>query len=279
MNTVKKTPNSQSIFLIGIFILIVLVIIAFMYYNSIKDYKVLLEEIVPLYNNYEKKISNEMIPKPDKLKMTFILWLYIDNNPENSQWFSSFSGDKIIMDKNGCPDIIYLPYKNTIKILINVKDIRPIIRDKEDEENPNSEIPSNIEFKIKKQEIEIQDIKFQKWNQLTVMIDNRYLDIYLNSVLVKSALLDNVPIFNQSDISLGRKKHNPNLFLGKIEYKPDILPLHELNALYLRDKDSFTLDNSIRNQVNMDTMKIRKDEYKNKILEDEIKKMNQNDPL
>ena len=29
----------------------------------------------------------------------------------------------------------------------------------------------------------------------------------------------------------------------------------------------------------MDTMKIRKDEYKNKILEDEIKKMNQNDPL
>ena len=56
MNTVKKTPDSQSIFL-GIFILIVVVIIAFMYYNSIKDYKVLLEEIVPLYNNYEKNIK------------------------------------------------------------------------------------------------------------------------------------------------------------------------------------------------------------------------------
>ena len=84
------------------------------------------------------------------------------------------------------------------------------------------------------------------------MFDNRYVDIYYNSVLVKSALLDNVPIFNEGDITLGKKTQS-NLFVGKIEYKPDILPLSELNALYLRDKNSLTLDNSIRNQINIET--------------------------
>ena len=87
--------------------------------------------------------------------MTFIIWLYIDNNPENSQWFSSFSGDKYIMRKNGGPDIVYLPFNNSIKILIDIKDIRPIIQENTNKDNPNADKPTNIEFKIKKQEIEV----------------------------------------------------------------------------------------------------------------------------
>ena len=78
---------------------------------------------------------------------------------------------------------------------------------------------------------------------------------------------------------MGKPKHNPNLFLGKIEYKPDVIPLTELHALYLRDKDSFTLDNTVRNKVNMETMKIRKLEYKNKIMDDKLSEINENDPL
>ena len=111
------------------------------------------------------------------------------------------------------------------------------------------------------------------------MVNNRYVDIFHNSVLVKSALLDNVPLLNHKEITLGKPKHNPNIFLGKIEYKPDVISLTELHALYLRDKNSFTIDGNLRKKVNMETMKIRKKQYKDRIIKDELARMNETDPL
>jgi hypothetical protein len=280
MNRIVKEPtSSQSVFIIGIFILIFLILVVFLYYNSVKDYTTLVNDILPLYNNFKKKIPTDMIPPPHGLKMTYILWIYIDNNPENSQWFSSFTGDKIIMEKGGAPDIIYLPYSNSIKVMMNVKDIRKPIVTENSNDNVYSDTAQTLEFKEKKQEIEVPDIKFQQWTQIAVMIDNRYVDIFHNSVLVKSALLENVPIFSNKEITLGRPKHNPNIFLGKIEYKPDIISLTELQALYLRDKDSFLIDGNIRKKVNMETMNIRKRQYKDIIIKDELARMEQTDPL
>ena len=249
--TVKEPTSSQSVFIIGIFIVIFLILVAFLYYNSVKDYTTLVDEILPLYNNFERKIPTDMIPPPHGLKMTYILWVYIDNNPENTQWFSNFTGDKIIMDKDGAPNVIYLPYSNSIKIMMNIKDIRKPIETENSTNNVYSDSAQAIEFKEKKQEIEVQDIKFQQWTQIAIMINNRYVDVFHNSVLVKSALLENVPIFNHKEITLGKPKHNPNIFLGKLEYKPDILSLTELQALYLRDKNSFLIDGNIRKKVNM----------------------------
>ena len=270
MNTIKKPTMSQDIFIILFFVMGFFLIIGFFYYNTTKDYKTLIDEIQPLFNNYEKKIPSEMIPLTPKLKMSMVMWLYIDNNSENSQWFSNFTGDKYIIDKKGGPSIMYQPYNNSIKVLVKIKDLRQPI--------PNEE-SKNIELMEKTQEIEISDIKFQHWNQLVVVIDNRYVDTYLNATLVKSVLLDNVPIFNSGEIILGKPKHNPNCFLGKLEYKADTIPLSEINALYFRDKYSFTIDGEIRQNINLETMKIRKDEYIKKIIEDEINKNNMNDPL
>ena len=276
MNTIKKPTMSQDIFIILFFVMGFFLIIGFFYYNTTKDYKTLIDEIQPLFNNYEKKIPSEMIPLTPKLKMSMVMWLYIDNNSENSQWFSNFTGDKYIIDKKGGPSIMYQPYNNSIKVLVKIKDLRqPIPHEK----NVYSEESKNIELMEKTQEIEISDIKFQHWNQLVVVIDNRYVDTYLNATLVKSVLLDNVPIFNSGEIILGKPKHNPNCFLGKLEYKADTIPLSEINALYFRDKYSFTIDGEIRQNINLETMKIRKDEYIKKIIEDEINKNNMNDPL
>ena len=116
-------------------------------------------------------------------------------------------------------------------------------------------------------------------NIIFCFVNNRYVDIFHNSVLVKSALLDNVPIFNSTEVTLGKPKHNPNIFLGKIEYKPNIISLTELQALYLRDKNSFLIDGSLRKKVNLETMTIRKNQYKNKIIEDKLAKINETDPL
>jgi hypothetical protein len=280
MNKAIENPtSSQSVFLIGMFVVLFFVLVAFLYYNSTKDYTTLVGDILPLYNNFQQKIPSDMIPPTHSLKMTFILWVYIDNNPENSQWFSNFTGDKIIMDKGGSPDVIYLPYSNSIKILMNVKDIRQPIQTDNSNNNVYSDTAQSLEFKEKKQEIEVQDIKFQQWTQIAIMVNNRYVDVFHNSVLVKSALLENVPILNNKEIILGKPKHNPNIFLGKLEYKPDVISLTELHALYLRDKDSFTIDGNLRKKVNMETMKIRKNQYKEKILQDKLARINLTDPL
>jgi hypothetical protein len=280
MNKAIENPtSSQSVFLIGMFVVLFFVLVAFLYYNSTKDYTTLVGDILPLYNNFQQKIPSDMIPPTHSLKMTYILWVYIDNNPENSQWFSNFTGDKIIMDKGGSPDVIYLPYSNSIKILMNVKDIRQPIQTDNSNNNVYSDTAQSLEFKEKKQEIEVQDIKFQQWTQIAIMVNNRYVDVFHNSVLVKSALLENVPILNNKEIILGKPKHNPNIFLGKLEYKPDVISLTELHALYLRDKDSFTIDGNLRKKVNMETMKIRKNQYKEKILQDKLARINLTDPL
>ena len=51
MNQVKKPPtSSQSLLLVGIFTLMIILLVVFLYYNSTKDYKVLLNDVVPLYN-------------------------------------------------------------------------------------------------------------------------------------------------------------------------------------------------------------------------------------
>ena len=281
MNQVKNKPNiSQEVFIIGIFIVVFFLLIAFFYYNSTKDYKVLVDETQALFNNYEMKIPSEMIPPPAGLKMSFILWLYIDNISENSQWFSNFTGDKIIMDKNNGPSIVYLPYSNSIKVLVKIKDIRePMVLPENERNNARRDTQSFLDFKEKIQEIEVHDIKFQSWTQLAVVIDNRYVDIYLNAVLVKSVLLDNVPIFNHGEITIGKPKHNPNLFLGKLEYKPDVVSLAELNAIYIRDKNSLNIDGNMRKKINLETMHIRRDEYATEIINDEIENMNQQDPI
>ena len=58
-----------------------------------------------------------------------------------------------------------------------------------------------------------------------------------------------------------------------------MISLTELQALYLRDKDSYTLNNTIRNTVNMETMKIRNLEYDKKINQELEQQMNEKDPL
>jgi hypothetical protein len=278
MNNLQKKPTqSQNLFIILLFIVIFFVIIALMYYNVVKDYKILVDEVLPLFNNFEKKIPSEMIPFTPKLKLSLILWLYIDNNPENSHWFSNFTSDKYIINRDYSPAILYQPYNNSIKVILKTKDLRKNL----EEENNNVYSSSNTyyDFTEKKQSIEVSDIKYQHWNQLVVVVDNRYVDIYLNAKLVKSALLDNVPIFNNNEIIIGKPKHNPNCFLGKLEYKPDIIPMTEINALYLRDKDNFIINSEIRNNINLEIKELRKKEYTNKIIEDETRKMNIEDPI
>jgi hypothetical protein len=279
MKNTKKPTDSQNLFVLGFFVIAFFLLIAFFYYNATKDYTTLVDEVQGIFNNYEREIPSDMIPIPQNLKVSYIMWLYFENNSENSNWFSNFSADKYILRKGYGPDIMYNPYSNILKVGVKVKDVREPINTNTGA-NVNQELNSSkIDFKEKVQEIEVSNIPIQKWTQIAVTIDNRFVDIYVDAVLVKSAKLDNVPILNYTDIKIGKPKHNPNIYMGKLQYKPDVISLSEINGLYFRDNGSFTIDDKVKNKVIFDTKKIKEDSYKVEKLQDMIDTMNREDPI
>ena len=155
----KKPPtDSQNLFVLGFFVIAFFLLIAFFYYNATKDYTTLVDDIQPLFNNYEREISSDNIPIPPNLKVSYILWLYFENNSENSNWFSNFTDDKYILRKGNGPDIMYNPYSNLLKVKMMVKDVRqPINMNTERSANENQDNPS-LDFKEKVQEVEIPNI-------------------------------------------------------------------------------------------------------------------------
>ena len=284
MNKIKKPTISQDAFVLGFFIIGFLLLISFFYYNATKGYVKIVDEIEPLFNEYEREISSDMIPIPNGLKVSYIFWLYFENNSENSNWFSNFTDDKTILDKDFGPNVVYNPYNNSLKVLVKVKDVRrPIVIKEGDEEEANSvyeeQNNSSLEFKEKVQEVELTGIPLQKWIQIVVVLDGRYIDIYLDTVLKKSALLDNIPILNHKNITIGKSRHNPNCFLGQLEYKPDLVTLSEINGLYFRDANSFTIESSIKKKVETDTFNIKREDYKKRVQEEENERMNTEDPI
>ena len=92
-----------------------MLVLAVLYYNSIQDYILLIEDTQALFNNYQKIIRSDKLSNPNGFKMTYILWLYFDNNNESSNWLSSgFTDDKYILDRDGTPSIKYNPSRQSL---------------------------------------------------------------------------------------------------------------------------------------------------------------------
>ena len=233
---INKPTQSKSILIVGMFIIFILLILLVLYYNSSKDYILLIENTQALFNDYERIIRSDRLSNPNGYKMTYILWLYFDNNNESSNWFSNFTDNKYILDRNGTPSIKYNPSRQSLVIEVKIKDVY----NKDD---------NTIELRTKKQMFEIFNIPIQRWTQLAVVFNNRYIDVYMDTVLYKTIFLDNVPVFNNADVILGRKRHNPNCFVGIVEYKPDIITLTELNALYIRWNGRLKIDPTLRGKI------------------------------
>ena len=51
------------------------------------------------------------------------------------------------------------------------------------------------------------------------------------------------------DIILGKKGHNPNLYIGKIEFSPSVLTLNELRALHYRNMPNLHVSGDYRQKM------------------------------
>lgn len=50
--------------------------------------------------------------------------------------------------------------------------------------------------------IDIENFMIARWNQLTITVEGRTIDVYLNGILAKSTLLENLPILNPVGVLL-----------------------------------------------------------------------------
>lgn len=85
-------------------------------------------------------------------------------------------------------------------------------------------------------EVRIPGFSLQRWNQLTVTLEGRSMDIYINGTLVKSALLENVPPSGNSSVTIV-----PNNVMGSIALAQvwgRRLTVSEVAANYARVTDS-----------------------------------------
>ena len=78
----------------------------------------------------------------------------------------------------------------------------------------------------------------------------------MNKKLVVSKLLNNVPILGNQSISVGQEFHNPNAFLGRLEYSNTVISYLNLKTLYLKNMIFLEISPKERAIINKDAHQI-----------------------
>lgn len=163
-----------------------------------------------------KFISNIKLPPSNiGIKFTYSLWLYINNIPENALWNTSYKYKKNIIKKYGSPNIKYIPFTNTLVIEISY-------RDKNDE--------------VTIHDINIDNIKLQKWNHLVVSLDGRHTNVYIDGKLIKHILIPSVPFIYNKNLFIGDKNNDFNGYISNAVYYNTAISYKEVMKLYKKDK-------------------------------------------
>ena len=241
----KKYLNnniSRQILIIFFIIILFFSLISFLFYNTISKIQVLQSETIGLFNDYEKILPSPNINTNNTLRETYVLYLFIENNSGSGMFFENFSNYKTILRRQDDNfEIQYNPKKNCIGINFNIGIMRF-----------SNEPSSGEELQMfeKGEYVELCDLPYQKWFQLVVMINNRNVDIFVNKVLRKTQLLTNVPKLSNEPIVLGKPNFNPNLFLGRLEYIPNLINITEIQALYFKNMNFLKIDKLLRDKIN-----------------------------
>ena len=85
--------------------------------------------------------------------------------------------------------------------------------------------------------VDIDNFMIMKWNQVAISVEGRTVDVYLNGVIAKSMLLDNLPILNPSGVLL---ETSPD-FSGQtclFQAWPQRLTESQISQNYIRNTDT-----------------------------------------
>ena len=138
-----------------------------------------------IYNN--RNVETEYI---NGLSLLFNLYLY--NSPENDNWNSTPNEEKPIFDCGHAPLISYHPIENYLSFDFMIQ---------------------NNQYTKSYQKVIVNDIPVQQSLKILFVIQGRDFELFINGNLIKKTKLDGFPIYQKSDILLGKKNHN---IIGKL---------------------------------------------------------------
>jgi len=203
-----------------VFILILLTSFYYFYYlynNKNIKHNILEKNVLHLTNTFEKCYSSDLLPNSNEgIKFTMSFWIYVNNIPENAHWKSEFSKSKGIIAHNNSPNVYYNPKNGLLTISLGYK---------------------NDSGTLDKYLFNIDNLKLQKWENITIVVDNRYVDIYLNGILEKSTKLPNVHFISNRLLYIGQPNNNFNGYITQVEHFNDALGSDTIKDLFTKNSN------------------------------------------
>lgn len=255
--------QTSRIILITMLVLILFFVLVYLLYHYTTGRKVqtLQNKVVALYNDTSITIPADSMKPSFNNKQTYIVYINFDNSSGNHIWYHSFRDNKIILrrvDDNF--RLKYNPHTNKLVVDIKIKklDVEQVIFDEITGEKSVIDAEANLGLYDTYEHIYVPNIPHHQWLQIAVMIDNRLVDIYLNGRLAVSRVIQNVPMISNSPMLLGQEFHNPNAYVGRVEYANDVLSSLDLKALYRKNKNFLKVDPVLRDLVTHQAYDLRK---------------------
>lgn len=208
MDYIKK---NKKIF-IGVGIGLVLLIALIIYINLDRSHEFIFKKNQLFYNDKQILVGFEKLkPSEDNIRYTFSVFIRLNNVDANSVWIEDPNVKKYIINNNGTPNIVY--YRNEGKVGVEIA--------YRDEDGVNDVY-----------EFELHNFPMQKWIQLCVVVEGRYVELYKNGELYSAKKLNTAPWKSQRMLNIGNKNKNFNGYIGLIDYYNRILTSEEVKNLF-----------------------------------------------
>jgi len=203
----------KQILIVCIILTIIIIVGIYYFFFKTKRYNTtLLGGPQLLTQGYTKEINfNKMKPSTSGLKYTYMFWLYTSNMSSSGYWQTAFDKPKAIIRHYLAPNVYYLADKNIIRVSIGYK----------------NEIGSLVEYNL-----DIENFKYQLWQQIAVVVNNRIVSVYIDGKLTRAANLPNVPWIANRMLYIGEANNNFNGFIWNLEYFNDALSGNEIIKYY-----------------------------------------------
>ena len=203
--------ESKYIYIVLAIIVFVLLLVLFYYYyyapnqSNVAVYKIpLITNEIKFDESYYNTIILKAQPSVNKRDtlyvprlgygLSFVWEMYIPPVISNDKWQTNYNRLKPILSMSDSPVISYHPKKNYLSVVLKYRN------------NP---------FYAQFAELKFENMKPQRWSKYMLIIENRNVKLYIDTVLVSVKTLPSVPVIYDigTNITLGNLNNN---FQGKV---------------------------------------------------------------
>lgn len=217
--------NTYGIIVIFILIIVLIAVVYYYYYlpkySSTNTYAILLLAGPIQFNeSFQQYLQIAALVSPRQTMYIPYLgygislsWqMYIPVISSNVQWQSSNNQLKPILNINDSPQIGYNPRKNTLSVVVKYSD---------------------TPYLAKFTELQYSQVKCQTWVKYTVVISSNSIILYENGNIVRTKILDSVPVIYDvgNQIKLGEINNNCLAKFQKFYMYPYPLSFSEVQSI------------------------------------------------